>query len=172
MEAWLELCDLHLQELDYQRAAFCMEELLLSNPYNHLIHQKYAEVSLMNLCCLAWLIDSCISKAVLENCVIKESIQCFVSLVIFILLSHIFWQAFTDSYASNNCVKTSINIMHCILLAIFSRLSQFPFPSAVSANWPFCVDLLLNIQLVNQSNIASKQPIMSILLKLIKVNVC
>jgi tetratricopeptide (TPR) repeat protein len=44
MEAWLELCDLHLQEQDYARAAFCLEELLLANPYNHMIHQKYAEI--------------------------------------------------------------------------------------------------------------------------------
>jgi len=44
-EAWMELCDLYLQEMDYGKAAFCMEELLLANPYSHLVHQKYAEVS-------------------------------------------------------------------------------------------------------------------------------
>lgn len=44
-EAWLELCDIYLQEHEYDKAAFCMEELLLCKPYNHLIHQKYAEVS-------------------------------------------------------------------------------------------------------------------------------
>ena len=43
-EAWLELCDLYLMELDYVKAAYCMEELLMSNPHNHLYHQKYAEV--------------------------------------------------------------------------------------------------------------------------------
>jgi len=43
-EAWLELCDIYLQEHEYDKAAFCMEELLLCKPYNHLVHQKYAEV--------------------------------------------------------------------------------------------------------------------------------
>jgi len=44
-EAWLELCDVYLQEHEYDKAAFCMEELLLCKPYNHLVHQKYAEVA-------------------------------------------------------------------------------------------------------------------------------
>ena len=43
-EAWLELCDLYLYEHDYAKAAFCMEELILANPHNHLFHQRYAEV--------------------------------------------------------------------------------------------------------------------------------
>lgn len=30
-EAWLELSELYLQEADYSRAAFCFEELLLTN---------------------------------------------------------------------------------------------------------------------------------------------
>lgn len=43
-EAWMELCELYLIEMDYSKAAYCMEELLLSNPYNHIYHQKYAEI--------------------------------------------------------------------------------------------------------------------------------
>ena len=43
-EAWSELCDLYISEMDYSKAAFCMEELILSNPHNHLYMQKYAEV--------------------------------------------------------------------------------------------------------------------------------
>ena len=43
-EAWMELCDLYLSQQDYTKAAFCVEELLMSNPHNHLYHQKYAEV--------------------------------------------------------------------------------------------------------------------------------
>lgn len=43
-EAWKELCDLYLQEQDYVRAIFCMEELLLSNPMNHIYHIKLAEM--------------------------------------------------------------------------------------------------------------------------------
>lgn len=43
-EAWQELCDLYLQEQDYAKAAFCTEELILHNPHNHLIHQRYAEI--------------------------------------------------------------------------------------------------------------------------------
>uniref|UniRef100_A0A2C9KIV9 ER membrane protein complex subunit 2 n=1 Tax=Biomphalaria glabrata TaxID=6526 RepID=A0A2C9KIV9_BIOGL len=43
-EAWNELCDLYLSQLDYNNAAFCLEELIMYNPHNHLYHQKYAEI--------------------------------------------------------------------------------------------------------------------------------
>ncbi|KAJ8674756.1 hypothetical protein QAD02_010542 [Eretmocerus hayati] len=43
-EAWHELCDLYLQEQEYGKAAVCMEELILHNPHNHLLHQRYAEI--------------------------------------------------------------------------------------------------------------------------------
>ncbi|XP_038051353.1 ER membrane protein complex subunit 2-like [Patiria miniata] len=43
-EAWLELSELYIQEQHYSKAAFCLEELIMSNPHNHLFHQKYAEI--------------------------------------------------------------------------------------------------------------------------------
>jgi len=43
-EAWLELCDLYIQEQEYNKACFCCEELLLHNPHNHLYHQRLAEI--------------------------------------------------------------------------------------------------------------------------------
>ncbi|KAF6770662.1 hypothetical protein AHF37_10295 [Paragonimus kellicotti] len=43
-EAWNELADMYLAECDYKHAAFCMEEMLLSNPHNHLYCQRYAEI--------------------------------------------------------------------------------------------------------------------------------
>lgn len=43
-ESWNELCDLYLAQHDYTSAAFCVEELIMSNPHNHLYHQKYAEI--------------------------------------------------------------------------------------------------------------------------------
>lgn len=43
-EAWLELSDLYIQEQEYSKAAFCLEELILTNPHNHLYFQKYAEI--------------------------------------------------------------------------------------------------------------------------------
>ncbi|XP_045180975.2 ER membrane protein complex subunit 2-like [Mercenaria mercenaria] len=43
-DAWMELCDLYLLFQDYNKAAFCMEELIMSNPHNHLYHQKFAEI--------------------------------------------------------------------------------------------------------------------------------
>lgn len=43
-EAWMELCELYIQEQDYPKAAFCCEEVLLHNPHNHLYHQKQAEI--------------------------------------------------------------------------------------------------------------------------------
>lgn len=45
-ESWNELCDLYLTQHDYTNAAFCLEELIMSNPHNHLYHQKYADVSI------------------------------------------------------------------------------------------------------------------------------
>ncbi|KAL8578877.1 hypothetical protein ACOMHN_022170 [Nucella lapillus] len=43
-EAWNELCDLYLSLHDYANASFCLEELIMSNPHNHLYHQKYADL--------------------------------------------------------------------------------------------------------------------------------
>ena len=43
-EAWMELSELYILEQDYQKAAFCCEELILQNPHNHLYYQKYAEI--------------------------------------------------------------------------------------------------------------------------------
>lgn len=43
-EAWQELCDLYLSEQDYAKAAFCMEEMILHNPHNHLLHERLAEI--------------------------------------------------------------------------------------------------------------------------------
>jgi len=43
-EAWMELCDLYVGEQDYNKAAYCMEELLLHNPHTHLYFQKFADI--------------------------------------------------------------------------------------------------------------------------------
>ena len=43
-DGWMELCDMYLQLQQYEKAAFCVEELIMSNPHNHLYHQKFAEV--------------------------------------------------------------------------------------------------------------------------------
>ena len=43
-EDWMELRDLYLSQLDYSKACYCMEELIMSNPHNHLFYQKCAEV--------------------------------------------------------------------------------------------------------------------------------
>jgi len=43
-EAWSELADMHLAQGNYRHAAFCIEELILSNPHNHLLHQRLAEI--------------------------------------------------------------------------------------------------------------------------------
>lgn len=43
-EAWLELSELYVSEQDYSKAAYCLEELLLHNPHNHLYHQRTAEI--------------------------------------------------------------------------------------------------------------------------------
>eukprot|EP00088_Acartia_fossae_P057315 TRINITY_DN6687_c0_g1_i11.p1 TRINITY_DN6687_c0_g1~~TRINITY_DN6687_c0_g1_i11.p1 ORF type:complete len:290 (-),score=48.88 TRINITY_DN6687_c0_g1_i11:379-1248(-) len=43
-EAWQELCDIYIQEQEYNKACFCCEELLLHNPHNHLYHQRLGEI--------------------------------------------------------------------------------------------------------------------------------
>lgn len=43
-EAWSELGDLYVQEQEYAKAAFCVEELILSNPHNYVYYLKYAEI--------------------------------------------------------------------------------------------------------------------------------
>lgn len=43
-EAWLELSDAYLNELEYAKAAFCLEELILMYPHNHVYYQRYADI--------------------------------------------------------------------------------------------------------------------------------
>lgn len=43
-EAWHELCTLYLAEGDYNKALFCMEEVMLHNRHSHLIHQRLGEI--------------------------------------------------------------------------------------------------------------------------------
>ena len=33
----------------YDKAAFCLEELILSNPHNYIFHQRYAEVNTLHI---------------------------------------------------------------------------------------------------------------------------
>lgn len=44
IEGWQELSELYITEQDYNKAAFCVEELILHNPHNHLLHQRYADI--------------------------------------------------------------------------------------------------------------------------------
>ncbi|KAK9878919.1 hypothetical protein WA026_003743 [Henosepilachna vigintioctopunctata] len=43
-EAWQELSELYISENDFNKACFCIEELILHNPHNHLLHQRLADV--------------------------------------------------------------------------------------------------------------------------------
>ncbi|XP_054157019.1 ER membrane protein complex subunit 2-like [Oppia nitens] len=43
-EAWLQLSDLYVEEQEYNKAAYCVEELILANPHNHLYHERYAAI--------------------------------------------------------------------------------------------------------------------------------
>lgn len=43
-EAWHELCSLYLHEGDYNKALFCMEEVMLHNRHSHLVHQRLGEI--------------------------------------------------------------------------------------------------------------------------------
>ena len=65
-DAWMELADLYLQLQDYEKAAFCLEELIMSNPHNHLFHQRYAEVS-VNFLCLRCIGMAFVFSAILQG---------------------------------------------------------------------------------------------------------
>ncbi|KAL5270514.1 hypothetical protein ACHWQZ_G001284 [Mnemiopsis leidyi] len=43
-ESWLELSDIYISNQNYKQALFCVEELLLQYPHNHLYHQRYADI--------------------------------------------------------------------------------------------------------------------------------
>nr|CAG4635036.1 EOG090X0CGE [Alona affinis] len=43
-EAWMELSDLYISQQDWNKASFCVEELILHCPFNHLYLQRYAEI--------------------------------------------------------------------------------------------------------------------------------
>jgi len=43
-DAWIFLKNLHLRQMNYEQAKFCLEELLLIIPNDYLLHLQYAEV--------------------------------------------------------------------------------------------------------------------------------
>ena len=43
-EAWAELADLYLSQDMLQQAAFCLEELILLQPFSYYVHAQYAEI--------------------------------------------------------------------------------------------------------------------------------
>ncbi|ORX81287.1 TPR-like protein [Anaeromyces robustus] len=47
-DAWLQLADLYLLENQCQQAAYCIEEVILTNPKNHLYYLRYADI----MCCI------------------------------------------------------------------------------------------------------------------------
>ena len=49
-EAWHELSDLYLKVGEYSKAAFCVEELLLSNPHDAIYFTRYAEIRYTQVC--------------------------------------------------------------------------------------------------------------------------
>ena len=53
-EAWMELCDLYISQQEWNKASFCIEELMLHNPFNHLYMQRYAEIKYTQVRKLNW----------------------------------------------------------------------------------------------------------------------
>ncbi|KAL3315870.1 ER membrane complex subunit 2 [Cichlidogyrus casuarinus] len=43
-DAWAELADLYINANDFRQAAFCLEELILSNPLNYFYMLKFADI--------------------------------------------------------------------------------------------------------------------------------
>jgi len=48
IDAWLQLADLYLLDNQCQQAAYCIEEVILIDPSNHLYYLRYADIQ----CCL------------------------------------------------------------------------------------------------------------------------
>ena len=38
-EGWFELAEIYLSEYEYEKAAYCFEELIILNPANYIIYQ-------------------------------------------------------------------------------------------------------------------------------------
>jgi ER membrane protein complex subunit 2 len=43
-ESWAELTELYISQDMLSQAAFCLEELILLQPFSHYVHAQYAEV--------------------------------------------------------------------------------------------------------------------------------
>jgi tetratricopeptide (TPR) repeat protein len=43
-EAWAELTDLYSSQDMFSQAAYCLEELILLQPFSHYVHAQYAEI--------------------------------------------------------------------------------------------------------------------------------
>jgi tetratricopeptide (TPR) repeat protein len=41
---WTEVADLNIRQGQYNEAAFCLEEIILIDPYNHVTHTKLADI--------------------------------------------------------------------------------------------------------------------------------
>ena len=44
IEGWAELADLYISQDMLSQASFCLEELLLLQPFSHYVHAQYAEI--------------------------------------------------------------------------------------------------------------------------------
>jgi ER membrane protein complex subunit 2 len=44
IEGWAELSDLYVSQGMLSQAAFCLEELILLQPFSHYVHVQYAEI--------------------------------------------------------------------------------------------------------------------------------
>lgn len=44
VQAWFELSEIYISQMNYQKAAFCFEEILVQKPSNYLYNLKYAEL--------------------------------------------------------------------------------------------------------------------------------
>lgn len=66
-EAWMELCDLYISQQEWNKAAFCVEELMLHSPFNHLYLQRYAEIKYTQVVLLTLFPGSIVFQSVFFN---------------------------------------------------------------------------------------------------------
>ena len=48
-ESWLELAEIYLSEYEYEKAAYCYEELILISPSNYLYHQVFSKFEILKI---------------------------------------------------------------------------------------------------------------------------
>jgi len=88
------------------------------------------------------------------------------------IVTNLLEQYIRSSVSKSHCYPVTWGNMHCISLAILTRLSLFPPPPAVGTNCPFCVGVPLNNQSINRLFVYSNTCCLEQTAQLAKLQTC